>query len=166
MGSWGWCECLVFVDCLFPQNGGPRWIFAVFLVRTKSYILKFTVFACLRHGKCISFNVLKRFENCVNTGVFARRWPKNIVYKILQILKNTCAAIFDTRGTKHYKYHGFVGFRGAKNTGILRCSRRRLQYLGCLLVYVRDVGCSGPTSMAVGRRYEMPSDQKTNEKKI
>ena len=107
MGSWGWCECLVFVDCLFPQNGGPRWIFAVFLVRTNSYILKFTVFACLRHGKCISFNVLKRFENCVNTGVFARRWPKNIVYKILQIL-NTCAAIFDTRGTKHYKYHGFV----------------------------------------------------------
>lgn len=58
-------------------------------------------------------------------------------------------------------------FRGAKITGIVRCSRRRLQYLGYLLVYyVRDVGCSGPTSMAVGRRYEILSDQKTNEKKI
>ena len=79
----------------FPQNGGSKWFFPFFLVRAKS---KNTVIYRGFVSQAWKKYILQGAENCVNTSVFARRWPKNTVNTV----------IFATKGTTHRKYRRFV----------------------------------------------------------
>ena len=62
----------------FPQNGGSKWIFPFFLVRAKS---KNTVIYRGFVSQAWKKYILQGAENCVNTSVFARRWPKHRKYR-------------------------------------------------------------------------------------
>ena len=61
----------------------------------------FIVFAYRNH-------ILQQDENCVNSGVFARHWPKT----------NVATMIFATWGNKDIVNTVIFGFRSAKNIGI------------------------------------------------
>ena len=79
MGSWGWCGCLVFEGCLFfHKTVGQSGFFRFFLVRAKS---KNTVIYRGFVSQAWKKYILQGAENCVNTSVFARRWPKHRKYR-------------------------------------------------------------------------------------